>query len=289
MVQNAFCFASIALACLLTVPRPIAARPQQGQPEGLTAEQVVANPELVHARLRAKNPEYRNQAQFAIDPVMGLMGDLSGGGVHDLSALQGIPFGALDLKGLPVEDLTPLKGMPLTFLGLEETRVYDLRPIAGMKIEKLYLSNTPIVGIEPLAGMPIRELMLVGTAVKDLRPLRKAPVQMLWLNGAPVSDITPLAGCPIMSLTLEGTNVSDLRPLSKMTSLRRLHIAGTPVSDLTPLKGLKLTRFIFSPGSIKVGLNIARDMKSLTEVGTTLEDKMPPKAFWKLYDQHRLQ
>jgi hypothetical protein len=83
------------------------------QKSGLTAAQVVANPELLHSRLRAKNLAYRNQAEFVVDPVMGLVGDLSQGGVEDLSPLQGIPFGALDLKGLAIADLSPLKGMPL--------------------------------------------------------------------------------------------------------------------------------------------------------------------------------
>ncbi len=254
----------------------------------LTPAQVVNNPELVHARLRAKNPGYRNQAQFAVDPALGLVGDLSGGGVSDLAPLQGIPFGALDLKGLQVSDLAPLKGMPLMVLGLEDTHVTDLTPLAGMKLEKLYLSNTAISDLKPLAGMPLKELMLVGTRVKDLRPLKGNPVQMLWLNNTPVTDISPLAKCPIVSLTLEGTGVSDLRPLSEMSSLQRLHIGGTRVRDLTPLKGLRLTRLIFSPKAISAGLESIRNMKTLTELGTTLGTRMPPGQFWQQYDQGRL-
>jgi internalin A len=290
--------ARLFLALLIALPasrRPAEAggplsgiQAQPRTPAVLTAAQVVNNPELVHARLRAKNPGYRNQGQFALDPVLGLVGDLSGGGVTDLSPLQGIPFGALDLKGGQVSDLAPLKGMPLMLLALEDTHVIDLNPLEGMKIEKLYLNNTSVSDLKPLAGMPLRELMLVGTPVKDIRPLRRAPIEMLWLNDTPVADISPLAGCPMMSLTLEGTGVSDLRPLSGMSSLRRLHIGRTPVSDLTPLKNLKLTRLIFSPKSIRVGLESIRTMKTLIEVGTTLDARMPPAQFWQLYDQKRL-
>ena len=257
------------------------------QKSGLTSAQVAANPELVHARLRAKNPDYQNQAEFAVDPALGLVGDLSRGGVEDLSPLQGIPFGALDLKGLPIGDLVPLRGMPLTLLGLEDTRVCDLSPLAGMKIEKLYLNNTAVSDLKPLAGMPLKEVMLVGTQVKDLRPLRRTPIQQLWLNATAVADISPLADCPLVSLTLDGTSVSDLRPLSKMVSLQRLHIGGTKVTDLTPLKGLKLTRLIFTPKNITAGLETIRNMKTVTELGTSLESRMPPKQFWQLYDQQK--
>jgi internalin A len=251
----------------------------------LTAGQVVASPELVHTRLRSKNPEYQNQARFALDPSLGLVGDVSAGGVHDLSPLQGIPFRALNLKGARVSDLTPLKGMPLVLLGLEDTDVADLGPLAGMKLEKLYLSNTAVADLRPLSGMPLKELMLVETGVKDLRPLRGAPIQLLWLNEAPVSDVSPLSQCPLISITLEGTGVSDLRPLAGMAGLQRLHIGRTGVRDLSPLRGLKLSRLIFSPAKIESGLDVVRGMKTLTELGTMLENRMPPQQFWQLYDQ----
>jgi Leucine-rich repeat (LRR) protein len=89
------------------------------------------------------------------------------------------------------------------------------------------------------------------------------------------------------SLTLEGTKVADLRPLSRMTSLKRLHIGNTPVSDLSPLKTLKLERLIFTPRNIRKGLDVVRNMKTLMEVGTTLETRMPPEQFWSRYDRKK--
>jgi len=258
--------------------------PQPAKGSSLSVEQVAKDPGLLHQLLKARNPGYNGQAQFAQDHALGLAGDFSECRVSDLSPLAGIPFNALDLRGQPISDLKPLKGMPLRLLGIENTQVSDLTPLMGMRLKKLYLNNTPVVDLKPLAGMPLIELMLVGTHVKDLTPLKGSPVKTLWLNNVPVKDISPLAGCRMVSLTLEGSQVADLKPLAKMTSLKRLHIGGTPVSDLTPLKDLKLERLVFTPGTITKGLDVARNMKSLAEVGTTLEVLMSPTEFWSRYD-----
>jgi hypothetical protein len=86
-----------------------------------------------------------------------------------------------------------------------------------------------------------------------------------------------------MSLTLHKTRVSDLTPL-KGSGLKRLHIGETPVTDLNPLEGMSLTRLIFTPGNIEAGLEVARRMESLKELGTTFENRMPADVFWHLYD-----
>lgn len=260
---------------------------QTAQGSALSAAQVLANPEILHQRLRLKNPDYQSQAQFALDPQAGLVGDFTGSKISDLSPLASIPFGALDLRGQDVTNLEPLKGMPLKLLGIEDTKVVDLTPLKGMKLHKLYLNNTAVSDLGPLAGMPLTELMLVGTKVKDIRSLKGTPLQGLWLNGTQVNYISPLAGCPLKTLTLEGTKVDDLKPLSKMTSLKRLHIGNTMVSDLTPLDGLRLERLVFTPGDIKKGLDGVRKMKSLTEIGTTLETVMPANEFWSRFDQRK--
>jgi internalin A len=251
----------------------------------LTPEQILANPEILNERLRMKNPNYQNQAQFEENPEIGFVGDFSKGNLVDLSPLQGVPFGALDLRGLTMPTIEPLKGMPLKMLGLEDTRIIDLSPLKGMKLVKLYLNNTAVSDLKPLSGMPLTELMLVGTRVEDLRPLQGAPLQFLWLNETRVDDLSPLSKCPLVSLTLQQTKVSDLKPLSNMISLKRLHIGETSVSDLTPLKGLALERLIFNPAKINKGLDTIRQMETLTELGLTLETRMPPVQFWAMVDQ----
>jgi internalin A len=280
----------VTASCMVAGISPAVAVSQEKTISGVPAEmpiveQLLTNPEKLHEQLRQNNPGYTGQVQFARDPVVGFIGDFSKAGVTDISALQGIPFAALDLKGQTVRDLAPLRGMPLRLLGLEDTKVTDLTPLQGMHIEKLYLNNTPVQDLKPLTGMPLRELMLVGTQVKDLGPLTGMPVQMLWLNETAVTDIAPLADCPLISLTLHRTKVSDLGPLARSSELNRLHIGETLVQDLTPLKDLSLQRLIFSPVSVQKGLDDMRKMQSLVVLGTTLEAMMPRDQFWPLYDK----
>lgn len=278
----------LSTALLMTWVAQASAAVQDSQSSnGGKVNQLLTNPEQLHEQLRKTNPEYTDEAQFALDPAIGLIGDFSNAGIIDISALRGLPFGALDLKGQAVSDLESLRGMPLKLLGLENTKVIDLAPLQGMKIEKLYLNDTPVHDLKPLANMPLRELMLAGTGVKDLGPLQSTPLQMLWLNNTAVTDITPLANCPLKSLTLHRTQVADLRVLARITSLKRLHIGETPANDLTPLKRLALERLIFSPASILTGLDDIRTMQSLAELGTTLEARMPPSQFWQMYDRER--
>jgi Leucine-rich repeat (LRR) protein len=137
--------------------------------------------------------------------------------------------------------------------------------------------------------MPLTELMLVGTKVENLGPLHGLPLQFLWANETLINDISPLSGCPLVSLTLHRTKVADLTPLANMVSLKRLHIGETAVSDLTPLKDLALERLIFNPKNIKNGLEIIRNMPTLTEFGITLEALMPPTEFWAMVDQGKVK
>lgn len=278
-----------APATSLTTTTNTAAAPDARGGAVLTAQQIVADPARLHALLRARNPYYQDEAQFEINPDLGLVGEITEAAVVDLSPLKGIAFGALDLRATPVSDLAPLAGMPLKLLGLEQTRVSDLSPLKGMPLAKLYLNQTSVRDLTPLKGLPLTELMLVGTKVEDLEPLRGAPLEGLWLNQTPVTNIAALAQSPLITLTLEGTRVSDLRPLAGVKTLQRLHIGGAPVQDLAPLSGLALTRLIFNPARVTNGLAVARQMTTLRELGATLEDRMDPEAFWKLWDSGGLK
>jgi hypothetical protein len=240
--------------------------------------------EALHQALREKNPAYNGQGQFDLREGR-LVGALRECGVSDLAPLRQLPLRELDLQKNPVRDLEPLRGLPLEALYLEETLVDDLRPLDGMGLRVLYLSGTKVTGLGPLRGMPLRELNLLGTRVADLAPLQAAPLETLWLNETPVSDISPLRGVPLVSLTLHRTAVSDLSPLRGLRSLERLHVADTPVADLGPLAGLSLTRLIFSPGRIRSGIEAARKMVSIREIGTSLDGRMDPAEFWPRYDR----
>ncbi len=75
----------------------------------------------------------------------------------------------------------------------------------------------------------------------------------------------------------------DLSPLAG-TALQRIHLAETPVSDLTPLAGLPLTRLIFTPSTVSKGIDQARAIPTLREVGVEFEKRMNTQEFWKQYD-----
>ena len=180
-VKNIISKSAQALFLVFMILALLCAAPRSAACSGLSAEQVLGHPELLHQRLKAKNPGYNGRARFAKVQDLGLVGDFAGSRISDLSPLAGIPFNALDLKGQPISDLKPLIGMPLTVLGFDDTRVMDL----------------------------------------------------------------------------------------------------------SPLKALKLTRLVFTPGSITKGLDVARNIKTLTEAGTSLDVLMPPGEFWSRHDGNK--
>ncbi len=239
----------------------------------------------VHQALKAKNPNYNGRGQFRMTNGKITIADVSRTGITDPSPLKELPLKALDICENPISDLSALSGMRLNQLALEATKITDILPLRGMKLTGLYLNRTRVKDLGPLNGMPMELLNLYETDVQDLSPLRGMPLKFLWLNGTKVTDISPVAQCPLISLTLHKTPVSDLSPLADNKILRRLHIAESDVTDLTPLKTMVLERLIFTPAKITKGMEIARNMKSIREIGVTLKGKMTPGQFWALYDQ----
>jgi len=241
-------------------------------------------PELVDRMLLKANPGYQGEALYQIQDGRVIALQLSGTTITNMPFLEEMGVEVLDIKGLPLADLKQLEGLDLVELYAEDTDIRDITPLRGMGLRQLYLSDTYVTDLGPLRGMPLEQLNLLGTDVSDITPLKGMPLVFLWLNGTPVSDISPLSACPnLMSLTLHKTRVSDLAPLEG-TGLKRLHIGETRVTDLTPLEGMSLTRLIFTPENIKTGLETARRMESLQEIGTTFENRMPADVFWHLYD-----
>jgi hypothetical protein len=198
---------------------------------------------------------------------------------------------AVAINDPAISDIGPLEGLPLMAVDLSESGVTDIGPLEGKQLRAVYLSNTNVADISPLRGAPIQELNLLRTKVRDLSPLSEMrSLSMLWLNDAPVSDISPLATVPLVSLTLAGTQVADLTPLKGHPTLQRLHIARTPVTDLSVLRWLTLSRLIFTPSRIETGIESARNMRTLREIGTAFgepesgDDRMAPGLFWERYD-----
>ena len=80
----------------------------------------------------------------------------------------------------------------------------------------------------------------------------------------------------------------DLSALRGM-ALTALEINDTRVADLSPLEGLKLTTILFTPKAIAKGLDVIRQMKSLTNIGVGWgeRDQFSPEEFWQKYDAGR--
>ncbi len=265
------------------VPAPVATTTPPPPPvPAMKVRQIRWTEELLHTEIKHYNPAYEGGAQLSIENGVPMAVVLAGQKVDNLRAFEGIPLQALDLSDTGVADLSPLRGLPLRQLMLERTKVSDLGPLKGMRLEMLYASGTPVEDLSPLRGMPLTEVNLVGTKVKDLSGLSESPISMLWLTDCPVEDVTPLRTVPLVSVTLHRTKVRDLSPFSG-TALQRLHIGETPVEDLTPLRGLSLTRLVFTPGNIKNGMEVARELP-LQEIGTRFDDEAkdlaPPSVFW---------
>jgi internalin A len=247
--------------------------------------------EGLRAALKKANPGLGDEIGIAADGGMILAVEAHDRNLKDIGPFAGLPLVALDLARSAVKDITPLQGMPLRELYLEETAVDDISPLEGAPLEKLYLSQTNVEDLTPLKkAIPLKELNLVGTKVTDLSPLEGLPrLELLWLSECPVQNVAPLARVrSLVSLTVENTQVEDLSHLEGHPLLR-LHIGQTPVADLTPLRSMQLTRLVFTPSRIKKGMEYARNMRTLREMGTEFSDPqarplVAPAEFWAKYD-----
>lgn len=236
-------------------------------------------PSELRRRLQANE-----RAKFQISGNDIVRAELFQSGVRSLEALKGIPLQFLDLGMTDVSDLSPLEGMPLRELILENTPVSDISVLKGMKLEGLKLQNTKVSDLSVLNGMPLKELNLMGVPVTDLQPFAGMPLVTLWVPQTQVSDLSPVADCRLVSLDVQNTKVKSLEPLREMKTLQRLNIADTEIDDVTPLKDLSLQRITFTPGRIRKGIEVLREMKSLNEFRPTVETSIGREEFWKRYD-----
>lgn len=207
-------------------------------------------------------------------------------GIRSIAPLKGLPLIALDLGMTNVADLSPLSGMQLQRLDLENTPVSDISLLRGMPLSILKLQNTRVTDFSVLEGLPLTQLNLLGLPFSDahLPLLQRAPLQTIWLAGTLVTDLATLPVTDLESLDIARTKVSSLAPLASATRLKRLNIAETPVTDLTPLAGLRLQRITLSPASISAGMEALRNMPSLTQIQTDINEPLAAADFWQRFD-----
>ncbi len=240
-----------------------------GAPAKTPSDEIKSQEEL-EAALKAKNPRFSGPVGVGYDREGVFYVEINDPGVEDISPLARLP----------------LKQMPRVNIYLEQTAVKDISVLEGLPLWKLYLTNTPVSDLSALKGLrtKMKEFNAIGSKVTDLSPLEGLDVEMIWLSECPISDIGPLQNVRVVSVTLADTKVSDLGPLKAHTTLKRLHIARTEVTDLSPLQWMNLTRLIFTPNRIKTGIEHARDMPGLTEIGIDFNQRLPPAQFWPKYD-----
>lgn len=237
--------------------------------------------------LRKANPDYRGQGVFHEENGEIVAAEFPNCSLRDLSPLKGLTLKILDLSGNPVREIRHLQGMPLNVLWLENTEVVSLSSLSNAKLRELRLNNSPIESLDGLQGQPLEQLYAVATRIKDIEPLRKSNLRGLWLTDSPVADLSPLAGLPLESLTAHRTLVNDLSFVRKLPVIQRLHIAETLIEDLTPLEGIRLTRLVFTPSRIKRGMEVARRLSNLKEIGVAFDaqrqELLPPSQFWEQF------
>lgn len=234
--------------------------------------------------LRRANPDYRGQGRFHEEGGEIVAAEFPNCSLRDLSPFKGLKLQMLDLSNNPVREIRHLKGMPLKVLYLENTAVVSLKSLSDAQLRELRLNNSPVESLDGLQGQPLENLYAVKTRINGVEPLRKSNLRGLWLTDSPVSDLSPLGGLPLVSLTAHRTLVNDLSFVRKLPVIQRLHIGETLIEDLSPLEGVRLTRLVFTPSRIKSGMDSARRLQGLTEIGVSFDDQrrelMAPSQFW---------
>ncbi len=233
--------------------------------------------------------------------------------VDDLSPLRGMKLRHLRCENGKVSDLSPLKGMPLETLYLPGMKTDDLTALSDMKnLRDLDISSTAISDLSALKGLKLTGLNLAGTQVSDLSPLKGMKLLGMTCSGSNVSDLSPLNGMPLRELNCGATKVSDaslallkdckdlvhlilfntqvsdtgLTHLKDHKNLKMLQLWGAKVSGLSPLKDMSLEWIVITPKDITPqGLDLLRNMKSLTTIGTHPWNLWPAAEFWARYDK----
>ncbi len=162
----------------------------------------------------------------------------------------------------PVRALPGLKSLSCSWSGPDKGKLSDLSPLAGMKLTYLACSYTQVSDLTPLKEMPLTTLWCGATQVSDLSPLHGMKLTGLFCGATPVADLTPLKGLPLTDLRFDHTHVTDL----------------------SPLEGMKLTRITLTPKNIIKGLDVIRQIRTITLIGTTSTEALSPDEFWKKYD-----
>jgi Leucine-rich repeat (LRR) protein len=157
-------------------------------------------------------------------------------------------------------------------------------------VTELRFATDNVTDISPVRALVGLRFLIFGGLIEnkseltDLSPLKGTKLTDLSFFRTHVSDLSPLRGMPLTRLNCGSTKISDLSPLRGMP-LTDLVFDGTSVTDVSPLEGMKLNRVVLTPKDITKGMDVIRQMNSLTTIGLRGDrDQFPPAEFWKKYD-----
>ena len=218
--------------------QPIALGAARGQLRPAPSDRAL---ETAAAALRKQNPA---QEPLRFEHKRGddgtLTVDVSGNGaLSDISALEGLPFGVLDLSAAAVHDLAPLRTPPVARLILDGcTQLQDLAPLASCsQLAQLILPRHLAVD-DARELLPKVEFIAHNTAAARLQlALREAnpeydyggqitveheQVTGIRLFGAMIRDVSPMKGLPLKRFVHNGTPLPDVAPLLACTDLEQV-------------------------------------------------------------------
>ena len=157
----------------------------------------------------------------------------------------------------------------VTEFGFLIDNVQDISPVRALKgLKALYCALD-----EPYRGK-----------LSDLSPLRGMRLGFLNCSHSQVSDLSPLAGMPLWDLAFNDSFVTDLSVVRGMP-LELLFCDDTEITDFSPVEGMRLTNLNFTPRKISQGIDVVRQMSTLTSIGLGWGTKpFSPEEFWKKYD-----
>ena len=234
--------------------------------------------------------------------------DLSGTGISNLSALEGLPLGALNLRQCgEVRDLRPLRSLPLRELSLFDTAVTDLSPLADLRKLETLTVPAGTTSVESLRGLPLTRLIMQMTRCPDLSPLAGMPLTDFDATGSSTIDFSPLAGAPLDRCAVNDTPVRELGFLRGMP-VRTLMLLSCPdARDFAVLSTLPKLELLILPKTFRMlaakdaaAIDALRGHPSLRQIsddvppGTSLDAIPSAQSFWagrdleeKLFDALR--
>jgi serine/threonine protein kinase len=213
--------------------------------------------------------------------------DLSSCRPRDLSLVREFPLVSLNISNCNLMDLNLLRNMPLQHLDMSFNPVQDLSPLAGKKIARLHMTTCRPKDFGVLRDMPLVELHASGSGFNDLSILRGKPLKQLNLSNCPISNLAALHGMALNEVYIGSCKqVASLAPL-RGQPVHTLDIANTGVDDLSDLEGMPLRFVAFTPASIKRGVDVVRNCKSVQWLDSAWPPRTQPAEFWKRYDDSR--